>query len=73
MSTYQSRGEVTKEQYKQYTIIQRTLQIYKGILSLLSKKDKESLTALFGEKWTLLPLLVECFTSEPFGFCLMNE
>lgn len=73
MSAYQSRGEVTKEQYKQYTIIQRTLQIYKGILSLISKKDKKSLTDLFGDQWTLLPLLLDCFISEPFGRLVMTD
>ena len=66
-SQYQKYGDLPKEQYKHYTEYQRTLQIYKGILSLISKKDKQALSDLFGYNWRYFPLLIECFTSDLFG------
>lgn len=36
-------------------------------MSLISNKDKASLLELFGENWRYFPLLLDCFTSEPFG------
>lgn len=46
---------------------ENTIQLYKGILSLITNKDKDSLQQLFGENWQYLPLLTQCFISEPFG------
>ena len=66
-SKYQSNQEISKEEYKHYTIHQRSLQLYQGILSLISKKDKESLSALFGVNWKYLPLVTDCFYSNVFG------
>lgn len=67
MSQYQKYGNIQKGQYKRYTEIQRANQIYRGILNLISEKDKDSLSDLFGSNWEYFPLLAECFTSELIG------
>ena len=66
-SQYQKYNDLRKEQYKQYTELQRTIQIYKGVLNLITTKDKQSLSDLFGKNWEYFPLLTDCFTSDLFG------
>ena len=52
---------------KRYEDIYHFKAIYEGVLSLVQKKDKSALTALFGQKLELLPLLTQCVYSAPFG------
>lgn len=64
---YQTMGSITQEQRKRYEDIYHFKAIYEGVLSLVQKKDKSALTALFGQKLELLPLLTQCVYSAPFG------
>ena len=67
LSSYRSRGGVTKEEMKRYQDLQHFHAIVEGVDSLVKAKNKKALVNMLGDRLKFLSLLSHCLYSAPFG------
>ena len=66
-SQYQFSHHLTEQNRDRFTYLRKRIEVLETVSKLLRSKSKAKLQSLFGDRLQYLPLVLECYHSQPFG------
>lgn len=67
LSRYHAGHRLSDQQRNRFVYLQKRIEAIGAISDLIHSKSKQQLQSLFGDRLQYLPLILECYYSQPFG------
>ncbi|KNB44115.1 glucosidase 2 subunit beta-like protein [Blastocystis sp. subtype 4] len=67
LSKYHANHRLSERQRNQFVYLQKRIEALETVSEFLRTKSKMHLQSLFGDRLQYLPLILECYHSQPFG------